>query len=72
MVIDFTGKIDGTPFEGGTGGDVGVNVGSGTFIPGFEDQLIGMAAGENPAGEGDLPGQLSECGSWPASRRNST
>src|SRR5262249_17248529 len=45
-VIDFTGKIDGTPFEGGTGGDVGVNVGSGTFIPGFEDQLIGMAAGE--------------------------
>src|SRR4029453_7529111 len=45
-VIDFTGKIDGTPFEGGTGGDVGVNVGSGTFIPGFEDQLFGMAAGE--------------------------
>src|SRR5262249_48304860 len=45
-VIDFTGKIDGTPFEGGTGGDVGVNVGSGTFIPGFEDQLIGMAVGE--------------------------
>ena len=34
------------PFEGGTGGDIGVNVGSGTFIPGFEDQLIGMAAGE--------------------------
>jgi trigger factor len=46
VLIDFTGKIDGTPFEGGTGGDVGVNVGSGTFIPGFEDQLIGMAAGE--------------------------
>jgi trigger factor len=46
VVIDFTGKIDGTPFEGGTGGDIGVNVGSGTFIPGFEDQLIGMAAGE--------------------------
>ena len=45
-VIDFTGKLDGTPFEGGTGGDVGVNVGSGTFIPGFEDQLIGMAVGE--------------------------
>ncbi len=46
VVIDFTGKLDGTPFEGGTGGDVGVNVGSGTFIPGFEDQLIGMGAGE--------------------------
>jgi trigger factor len=46
VVIDFTGKIDGQPFEGGTGGDVGVNVGSGTFIPGFEDQLVGMSAGE--------------------------
>jgi trigger factor len=47
VVIDFTGTLDGVPFEGGTGGDVGVNVGSGTFIPGFEDQLIGMAAGES-------------------------
>src|SRR5438067_4966088 len=46
VVIDFTGRIDGKPFEGGTGGDVGVNIGSGTFLPGFEDQLIGMAAGE--------------------------
>ena len=46
VVIDFTGTLDGVPFEGGTGGDVGVNVGSGTFIPGFEDQLIDMAAGE--------------------------
>jgi trigger factor len=46
VVVDFAGRLDGKPFEGGTGGDVGVNVGSGTFIPGFEDQLIGMAAGE--------------------------
>jgi trigger factor len=46
VTIDFTGKVGGEPFEGGSGGDVGVNVGSGTFIPGFEDQLIGMAAGE--------------------------
>jgi trigger factor len=46
VVIDFTGTLDGVPFEGGTGGDVGVNVGSGTFIPGFEDELIGMTAGE--------------------------
>jgi len=45
-VIDFAGKIDGVPFEGGSGGDVGVNVGSGTFIPGFEDQLVGMGMGE--------------------------
>jgi trigger factor len=45
-VIDFTGRIDGKTFEGGSGGDVGVNIGSGTFIPGFEDQLIGMGVGE--------------------------
>ena len=46
VTIDFTGTIDGTPFEGGTGGDVALHLGSGTFIPGFEDQLIGVAAGE--------------------------
>jgi trigger factor len=45
-VIDFTGKVDGVPFEGGTGGDVTVQIGSGTFIPGFEEQLIGIAPGE--------------------------
>ena len=44
--VSFVGKIDGTPFEGGTGDDVAVQLGSGTFIPGFEDQLIGIAAGE--------------------------
>jgi trigger factor len=47
VVIDFTGKIDGVPFEGGTGGDVGVQIGSNTFIPGFEDQLIGIAPGDS-------------------------
>jgi trigger factor len=46
VVVDFTGKIDGAAFEGGTGSDIAVNVGSGQFIPGFEDQLIGMKAGE--------------------------
>ena len=45
-VIDFTGRIDGKPFEGGTGGDIGINVGSGNFIPGFEDQLVGAGVGE--------------------------
>ncbi len=46
VVINFTGRIDGAPFEGGTGEDIAVLVGSGGFIPGFEDQLVGMAAGE--------------------------
>jgi trigger factor len=46
VVIDFTGMLDGAPFEGGSGGDVGVNIGSNTFLPGFEEQLIGIVAGE--------------------------
>jgi trigger factor len=46
MVVNFTGTIDGAPFEGGTGEDIAVNIGSGSFIPGFEDQVVGMAAGE--------------------------
>jgi trigger factor len=48
-MINFSGKIGGAPFEGGSGEDIGVNIGSGTFIPGFEDQLIGMAVGETRA-----------------------
>ncbi len=46
VTVSFTGMIDGKPFEGGTGEDIGVNIGSSTFIPGFEDQLVGIAAGE--------------------------
>jgi trigger factor len=46
VVVSFTGTMDGEPFEGGSGDDIPVQVGSNTFIPGFEDQLIGMAAGE--------------------------
>jgi trigger factor len=45
VTISFTGTIDGVPFEGGTGEDVPVTIGSNTFLPGFEDQLIGIAAG---------------------------
>jgi trigger factor len=46
VTIDFTGKIDGAAFQGGTGGDVSLHLGSDSFIPGFEEQLIGIAAGE--------------------------
>jgi trigger factor len=46
IVISFAGTIDGKPFEGGSGDDSVVMIGSNTFIPGFEDQLIGVAAGE--------------------------
>ncbi len=46
ITVSFTGMIDGKPFEGGTGEDVAVELGSKSFIPGFEDQLLGIAAGE--------------------------
>lgn len=46
VVISFVGRIDGNTFDGGTGEDVAVHLGSGAFVPGFEDQLIGIAAGE--------------------------
>jgi trigger factor len=47
VIVSFVGTIDGTPFEGGSAEDIAVLLGSNTFIPGFEDQLVGIAAGEN-------------------------
>ncbi len=46
VTISYAGTIDGVAFEGGTGDDAPVLIGSNTFIPGFEDQIIGMSAGE--------------------------
>lgn len=46
VTISFKGTIDGTPFEGGTGEGIQVLIGSNTFIPGFEEQLIGIAKDE--------------------------
>jgi trigger factor len=46
ITISFAGTIDGNPFEGGSGDDAIVLIGSNTFIPGFEDQLIGIMSGE--------------------------
>ena len=46
VVIDFVGSIDGEEFKGGNGKDYYLNLGSNTFIPGFEDQLIGHNIGD--------------------------
>ncbi len=46
VVIDFEGFVDGVAFDGGKGDDYPLVLGSGSFIPGFEDQLIGKSAGE--------------------------
>jgi len=56
VVIDFTGKIDGEAFEGGTGSDISVDLGSNSFIPGFEDQLIGVKAGDQKTIDVTFPG----------------
>lgn len=45
-VIDYEGSVDGVPFEGGKAEKHSLELGSGAFIPGFEDQVIGMAKGE--------------------------
>ncbi len=46
VIIDFEGKVDGVPFDGGKGEGMRVKIGSGQLIPGFEDQLIGAKANE--------------------------
>jgi trigger factor len=46
VTVSFKGTIDGTAFEGGTAENIPVTIGSNTFIPGFEEQLTGIAAGE--------------------------
>ena len=46
ITLDFDGFVDGVPFEGGKGEDYPLQIGSGSFIPGFEDQLIGAKVGE--------------------------
>ncbi|MCB1389532.1 MAG: trigger factor, partial [Rhodobacteraceae bacterium] len=46
VVFDFTGRVDGEAFEGGAAQDYPLVLGSGQFIPGFEDQLVGVKAGD--------------------------
>ncbi len=46
VVIDFVGSVDGVEFQGGKGENYPLELGSGSFIPGFEDQLIGKKAGD--------------------------
>jgi trigger factor len=55
VVIDFVGKVDGEAFEGGSAEDYPLVLGSGSFIPGFEEQLIGVKKGEEKAVEVSFP-----------------
>jgi trigger factor len=59
VVVDFVGMIDGVPFEGGTGNDVPVELGTSQFIPGFEDQLVGVASGDTVIVQATFPAEYS-------------
>ncbi len=55
VVIDFVGSLDGVEFEGGKGEGHALELGSGTFIPGFEEQLVGAKAGDTRTIEVTFP-----------------
>lgn len=55
LTIDFEGFVDGVAFDGGKGEDYELTIGSGTFIPGFEEQLIGAEVGESKNVEVTFP-----------------
>ncbi len=55
VVIDFLGKVDGEAFEGGAAEDFPLVLGSGQFIPGFEEQLVGVKVGDEKAVEVTFP-----------------
>jgi trigger factor len=47
VILDFAGSVDGVAFDGGAAEDFALTLGSGQFIPGFEEQLVGLKAGES-------------------------
>jgi trigger factor len=57
VVIDFEGFVNGEAFEGGKGENYSLAIGSGTFIPGFEDQLVGLEAGAKKDVEVSFPAE---------------
>jgi len=57
VVIDFVGSIDGVKFDGGAAEDMPLVLGSGRFIPGFEEQLVGAAAGDDVNVNVTFPGE---------------
>jgi trigger factor len=60
LTVDFVGKIDGEAFEGGSTEDAPIVLGSGNFIPGFEEGLAGAKAGEEREVEATFPANYPE------------
>ena len=59
VVFDFLGKVDGEPFEGGAAEDHALVLGSGQFIPGFEEGLVGVKAGDETNVEVTFPAEYN-------------
>lgn len=55
VTMDFVGKVDGVPFDGGTGEGMAIEIGSGRLIPGFEDQIVGVKTGDEKQIEVTFP-----------------
>ncbi|WP_337846987.1 trigger factor [Sphingomonas sp.] len=55
VTMDFVGKVDGVAFDGGTGEGMAIEIGSGRLIPGFEDQIVGVKAGDEKQIEVTFP-----------------
>lgn len=60
VIIDYSGSVDGVKFDGGTAEGQTLDLGSGTFIPGFEEQVVGMKVGETKDIEVTFPGEYHE------------
>ena len=60
VTVDFVGTLNGEPFEGGTSEGIEVVLGSNTFIPGFEEQLLGVTAGERRQVQATFPEAYAE------------
>ena len=71
LVMDFVGKVDGEPFEGGEARDYLLELGSGRLVDGFEEQLTGAKAGDTRHGRGRLSPRTTAPRTWPASTRSS-
>jgi trigger factor len=59
VIMDYEGKVDGEPFEGGKGDGMSVEIGTGRLIPGFEDQLVGVKANEQKTLNVTFPGDYN-------------
>ena len=55
VTVDFVGRIDGEAFQGGTADGIDVEIGAGSFIPGFEEQLVGVSVGDDKTVEVTFP-----------------